>query len=118
MSETASKSLMVIEVGGKQHLAGAGSQFVVSGITAKAGEAVKAKELLSGKEITLKVLKNFLGEKVNGLKFKNKVRYTRRYGHRQQLALVEVAAAKAEPKKAPAVKPAAKAATKKTAGKK
>lgn len=108
MSEATSKTVMVIEVGGKQHLAGAGSQLVISGITAKEGEIVAAKDLLTDKEISLKVLKNFLGEKVYGLKFKNKVRYTRRYGHRQQLALVEVSAAVAK-----AAKPAPKATPKK-----
>lgn len=90
MSEQASKTAMVIEVGGKQHLAGAGSQLVISGVTAKAGETVTAKDLLTQKAVSLKVLKNFRGEKIHGLKFKNKVRYTRRYGHRQPLALVAV----------------------------
>ncbi|MEX1052204.1 MAG: bL21 family ribosomal protein [Patescibacteria group bacterium] len=90
MSELATKTMMVIEVGGKQHLADHGSKLIISGLTAQEGETIKAKDLLTGHDVSLKVLKNFLGKKVHGLKFKNKIRYTRRYGHRQQMALVEV----------------------------
>ncbi len=104
MSEATPKTMLVIEVGGKQHLAGVGSKLVISGVTAKEGETITAKDLLTNKEVSLKVLKDFLGEKIHGLKFKNKVRYTRRYGHRQQMALVEVAGSAAK-----AVKPAVKA---------
>lgn len=110
---------MIIEYGGKQHLAEPGSRFTVNQADLEEGQSVKAKDLLSGESVTLKVTKVFLGEKIDGLKFKNKIRYTRRYGHRQQLAMLEVSGNKAtEPKKADETPVKTKSVAKKTASKK
>jgi large subunit ribosomal protein L21 len=84
-----SKSAVVIEMGGKQHLAFSGDQITVEKLNNKEGETVKTNDLLTGKELLFKVIAHKLGKKVNGLKFKNKVRYLKRYGHRQQLTVIE-----------------------------
>lgn len=96
---------MIIELGGKQHLAETGDRIVVNQNNSKEGEMVVAKDLLNGNDVNLKVIKNFLGKKINGMKFKSKSRYTRRYGHRQHLMMLEVIGSKKNvsvPKKATA----------------
>jgi len=89
----------VIELGGKQHLVAAGSHITVNRLEAKEGDTVTAKNLLDGSSIQLKVKTHGFGPKINGLKFKNKVRYLKRYGHRQPQTVLEVVgAAEAKPK--------------------
>ncbi|MEX2361856.1 MAG: bL21 family ribosomal protein [Patescibacteria group bacterium] len=111
---------MVIELGGKQFVAEPGSRIIVNQLDSQDGETIVTKDLLSGKEVKLKVLKSFLGDKVHGLKFKNKVRYTRRYGHRQQLTQLEVMGetAKIAPTKLKEVTAKPKTSVKKTVTKK
>ena len=46
--------------------------------------------LLGGPTVQAKVLAPQLGKKVNGLKFKAKTRYFKRYGHRQSQTSVEI----------------------------
>lgn len=82
----------VIELGGKQHLVLAGSKIQVNRLETKAGETITLKSLLDQTPVTLKVTEELRGEKIHGLKFKNKVRYIRHYGHRQNLSAVEVLA--------------------------
>ena len=94
MNTDTSKTKMIIEFGGKQHLAVPGSRIIVNQSDSKEGDTVTAKDLLSGKNINMKVIKSFKGDKIRGLKFKSKSRYTRRYGHRQHLMILEVADAK------------------------
>lgn len=98
----------VISAGGKQHLARIGEKFAVNQVTQAEGLTITATNELTKQPVQLKVVKHFLGEKVNGLKFKNKVRYLKRYGHRQPLTLLELVSF-GEPKKAEAK---AKATTK------
>ncbi len=102
--------LAVVTAGGKQHVVRAGKKITVNQVADKEGATISLKDQLSNQQIQLKVLRHFLGEKVSGLKFKNKVRYLKRYGHRQQLSELEVVAigavAKTETKK-----PVAKAKT-------
>ncbi len=45
---------------------------------------------IEGATITASFLEEGKGKKIHGLKFKSKSRYTRRYGHRQALAKVEI----------------------------
>lgn len=100
----------VVEAGGKQHVARVGKKIVINQIENKEGEVMTFADMLTKQPVQLKVIRHFLGEKVNGLKFKNKVRYLKRYGHRQHLTELEVVSLvatqqqKPEPKKA-AVKP-------------
>lgn len=123
MSEQKTSSpVAIIDLGGKQHVVSRGSKIQVNRLETKEGEMITAKDILTGATIQLKVVNHFLGKKINGLKFKNKIRYIRHYGHRQHLTALEVLATdtakpKAESKAAdkPAVK---KVAPKKAAVKK
>ncbi len=80
----------VIELGGKQHLVLAGNKIEVNRLENKVGETITLKSLLDQTPVTLKVTEELRGEKIHGLKFKNKVRYIRHYGHRQNLSALEV----------------------------
>lgn len=95
--------LAVVSAGGKQHVVRAGKKIVVNQVAEKEGTTLSLSDQLSDQQVQLKVLRHFLGEKISGLKFKNKVRYLKRYGHRQKLSELEVvslgASVKAEPKK-------------------
>ena len=121
MSENSSKNWAVISLGGKQHLVSAGAHFQVNRLTSKEGESLEAKDILTGQPVKLTVVTHFLGKKINGLKFKNKIRYIRHYGHRQQLSQIEVvsvghaakAAATAPKEAATATKPVTKKVAKK-----
>lgn len=92
----------VIKTGASQQLVTAGMRVKMDRITKEAGEVFTLPNLLDEKPVTLKVIEHALGPKINGLKFKNKIRYIRRYGHRQQLTLVEVIALGEATKVAPA----------------
>lgn len=113
----------VVELGGKQHLVVAGSRVIVNAVDVKVGDSLKLESMLDKTPVTLKVTEHRRGEKINGLKFKNKVRYLKRYGHRQQQTVLEVASVglKAEPdkdkapKKTTNKKPAVKKSGKKDA---
>ncbi|HSX42131.1 MAG TPA: bL21 family ribosomal protein [Candidatus Saccharimonadales bacterium] len=112
----------VVELGGKQHLVLAGSKIQVNRLETKAGETITVKSLLDQTPVTLKVTEELRGEKIHGLKFKNKVRYIRHYGHRQNLSALEVISiggkvAEKPVEKAEAKAPAAKKAAPKKAAK-
>ena len=134
MSETnkESKKWAVVLVGGKQKLVVEGDHITVNKIEVDVDKTVQVDSMLDKLPVTLKVVAHKLGEKVTGLKFKNKVRYIRHYGHRQQLTELEVVAiggkaeapkTKTEPvkktvEKVAPKKPAAKKVVKKTSEKK
>lgn len=121
MSEISSKNWAVINLGGKQHLVSTGVRFQVNQVDQKEGESFEVKDVLNGQPVKLTVVTHLLGKKINGLKFKNKVRYIRHYGHRQQLSSIEVVSVGEKAKAAPAVAPEAaikKAPAKKPASKK
>lgn len=90
MSKTTETTWAVINAGGKQHVARVGSKIIVNQVKEKEGETIRSVNVLDSSPVSLKVIRHFLGEKVRGLKFKNKVRYLKRYGHRQQLSTLEV----------------------------
>lgn len=122
MSSESEKNWAVIKAGGKQHVAQVGSKIIVNQIKDEEGSTINSVNELSTEQISLKVVRHFLGKKINGLKFKNKVRYLKRYGHRQPLTELEVVSigsakpkAEATPKEKPTAtkKPAAKKAAKK-----
>lgn len=106
----------VIELGGKQHLVVEGGTIEVNRLETKAGESLTLKSLLDETPVTLKVTSEFRGEKIHGLKFKNKVRYIRHYGHRQNLSALEVVSIGTPVKKAEvkSVERTVKTAVKKT----
>jgi len=122
MSNVSEKNWAVIKAGGKQHVAQVGSKIIVNQIKDEEGSTISSVNELSKEQITLKVIRHFLGKKINGLKFKNKVRYLKRYGHRQPLTELEVVSigstkpqseTPAKEKATTAKKPAAKKAVKK-----
>lgn len=89
----------VIELGGKQHLVSSGAKIQVNQVEKAPAETITLSSLLDQTPVTLKVLEHFRGEKIHGLKFKNKVRYLKHYGHRQNLSSLEVVSiGKSEPK--------------------
>lgn len=80
----------VVKLGGKQYLVTAGARLVTNRLPNKEGEILNIASLTDKLPVSLKVLAHTLGEKVRGLKFKNKVRYIKRYGHRQQQTVLEI----------------------------
>ena len=90
MNEKTQNPVAIIELGGKQHLVSQGAALQVNRLTNQEGDIIIVKDVLTGTTVQLKVVKHFLGKKISGLKFKNKVRYIRHYGHRQHLTGLEV----------------------------
>jgi len=100
---------MIIEAGGKQHFVTAGSRITTNRNQLEVGETLAVTNLLDGSPVSLTVVSHGFGPKINGLKFKNKVRYLKRYGHKQPLTTLEVVLgakkAEASPKAEKASKP-------------
>lgn len=96
----------IIETGGKQYKISEGAVLKVEKIAgAEVGKEVIFDKVLliddgkktqigtpylEGATITALFTEEGKGKKINGLKFKSKSRYTRRYGHRQTFAKVEI----------------------------
>jgi large subunit ribosomal protein L21 len=80
----------IIKQGNQQFLVRPGSRIVVNRLSAEEGQELKTANLLDQSPVMLRVVKHQRGPKIHGLKFKNKVRYLRRYGHRQEQTVVEV----------------------------
>lgn len=126
MSAETDKKVAIIQVGASQHLVRVGQKISANRLDLEAGQKLELGDKLTDQKVVLKVLSHLRGPKINGLKFKNKVRYIRRYGHRQELTSLEVMAIgtkaeqKTEAKTAGIVsnKPAAKTTAKKPTVKK
>lgn len=100
----ASTKKAVIATGGKQYLAGVGDVLAVEKLKGNPGDAVSFDALLvvDGDDVRLgsptvagakvEATIEAVGRlaKVTGAKFKNKTRYTRTLGHRQQYTQVKV----------------------------
>ena len=99
-------SLAIIKTGGKQYLVKKGDKIKVEKLPSKEGSLVKFDTLLitDEKGIKVEVGKPLLKSKVEGkilkqdkakkilvVKYKSKIRYKRRVGHRQPYSLVEIA---------------------------
>lgn len=95
---------MIIEAGGKQHFVTAGSRVTANRVELEVGTSQPAVNLLDGSPVTLTVIEHTFGPKINGIKFKNKVRYLKRYGHRQPQTVFEVNT-KEQPKTKPIATP-------------
>ena len=100
-----SDKIAVIKTGGKQYKVKEGQVIKVEKISAKEGDKIKFDTLMlattDGKEVNLG--KPSLGEKTEGkiieqgkdkkimvIKYKNKTRYKRTIGHRQNFSKVEI----------------------------
>ena len=99
-------SIAIIKTGGKQYKVAVGDKIKIEKLDFEVGEEVKfdtllassldGKDLLLGEPILVdrsvegKILEQGRSEKVSVIKFKNKTRYKRNYGHRQPFSLVEI----------------------------
>lgn len=94
----------VIRTGGKQYLVAPDATITVEKLPVEAGKTVSFSDvlMLAGKETTLgnptvkgatvegTVVAHGRADKVIGVKFHNKVRYRRKYGHRQRWTKVKI----------------------------
>ena len=95
----------VIKVSGKQYLVKNGDEILVDKLESKVNEQIALDTLLSfddeklsmqlGKpnittKTKVKIIEHLKGEKINILKFKSKVRYTKRQGFRALLSKIKV----------------------------
>ena len=80
----------VIKTGGKQYKVVLGQQLLVEKIKQKEGANIELLDLFSGEKVSAKILGNIKGPKVNILKFKNKTRYKRQQGHRQNYTKIVI----------------------------
>ncbi len=96
---------VVIATGGKQYLAGVGDVLTVERLPGQAGDAVSFDQVyiavdgddirlgtpvVAGVKVTATIEEVGRLTKVTGAKFKNKTRYTRTLGHRQQYTQVKI----------------------------
>ncbi|MFH1233705.1 MAG: 50S ribosomal protein L21 [Patescibacteria group bacterium] len=93
----------IIKTGGKQYIVKEGQSIKVEKINSEIGQTIKFETLLMvdgekldlgqpslGEKVEGKILELGKGKKVNVIKFKNKTRYKRNIGHRQQFCKVEI----------------------------
>jgi len=116
-AQTADKKVAIVTVAGSQHLVSPGQKITVNRLKEAPEQTLSVASLLDQTPVILKVISHTLGKKINGLKFKNKIRYIKHYGHRQHQTVLEVlsvGSSKIEPKSAPgsnAPEPAVKSET-------
>lgn len=97
--------IAVIKTGGKQYKVKEGQKIKIEKLDEDKGKKVKFETFLTasadGKEFSLgkpslgekvegKILEHSQGKKVKVVKYKNKTRYKRTIGHRQQFTKVEI----------------------------
>ena len=99
--------IAVIKTGGKQYKVAEGDKLKIEKLPAEAGKSIKFDEVLlvidskdskiqigtplvSEAKVEAKVLEQGRAKKVKVVKYKNKTRYTRVYGHRQPFTQVEI----------------------------
>jgi large subunit ribosomal protein L21 len=95
----------IIEIGGKQYKVEVGTKFEVEKLDTAVNEDLKIDKVLLTEDngntkigtpyvenasVTLKVIAETRGEKVNTVKMKAKKRYIRTLGHKQHYTMVEV----------------------------
>ncbi len=93
----------VIRTGGKQYLVKPGETLSIEKLNVEAGQAMTFDDVLFvGDEsmtigtpnvkakVSATVIENGRGKKVHGVKFHNKVRYRRTFGHRQDYTKVKI----------------------------
>jgi len=99
--------IAVIKTGGKQYKVKEGDKIQVEKIEGKEGKKVDFKEVLliaeengkdveagtpflKGKKVEAKILEQYKDKKVTVIKYKNKIRYRRKLGHRQQKTQIQI----------------------------
>lgn len=91
----------VIATGGQQYIVAVGKTIEIDKIKKiKPGGFVEFDDILNkGNVVIAKLISGIKGKKINILKFKNKTRYLRRYGHRQNYSIIEIVDIKTKAKK-------------------
>lgn len=99
--------LAVIEAGGKQYIVKAGNKIKIEKLPQKVEESVNfdkvflmaddetgaleiGKPFLSNVKVSARVLEQGRSKKVSVVKYKPKIRYRKKYGHRQPYTKVEI----------------------------
>jgi len=96
--------IAVIRTGGKQYIIQPGDELKVEKLNVEVGKTVTLDDVLlvddkdmklgnpkvAGMKVTATVLENGQGKKVTGVKFHNKVRYRRTFGHRQEFTKLKI----------------------------
>jgi large subunit ribosomal protein L21 len=95
----------VIETGGKQYLVAPKDKVEIEKLAGTAGETITfdkilltadgdkinlGKPYISGVKVTAKVLEQKKADKIVVFKYRNKSRYRRKQGHRQQQTVVQI----------------------------
>lgn len=83
-------SIAVIKTGGKQYKVQKDDEILVELLPHKDKAKITFADILSGKEVIAQVQGTQKGPKISILKFKNKTRYTKRMGHRQQYSKIKI----------------------------
>lgn len=91
-------NVAIIETGGKQYLVREGEEFLVERLAAEPDQTITVPDHLHGGKVTLVVIAAERAPKVLIRKFKAKVNYLRRRGHRQLLTRVRVKAIQTQTK--------------------
>lgn len=80
----------IITTGGKQYLVQAGDTVLVERLSAKLDETVDFEDALNGKKVSATLIAEVRAPKIDVRKFKSKVRYLRRKGHRQSMVKLRI----------------------------
>ncbi len=83
-------AVAVIATGGKQYLVREGDELDIERLVAEPETSIDFTDILNGKVVKALVVRHDRDEKVNILKYKSKVRYIRRQGHRQSITNIKI----------------------------
>ncbi|HCT15517.1 50S ribosomal protein L21 [Corynebacterium nuruki] len=97
----------IVKTGGKQYKVADGDLVKVEKIEGEPGSSVAltpvllvdgaditSGDKLAGKTVNAEIVEQTKGKKINGMHYRNKTGYKRRYGHRQQLTVLKVTGVK------------------------
>ncbi len=101
------KNMSIISLNSKQYVLNPGDQVAVLKLDKNPGEVFVVKDMITGKDLNLRVVEDKKGDKIKVLKFIKKKGYKRVTGSREHLTIIELAGEQVK-------KPAAKAAKKTT----
>lgn len=101
----------VIQIGGSQHIVSEGSIIDINRVQGNVGDKIKITDVFlytDGKEVeignptvnyevTVEIMKQYRGKKIDVRIFKAKARYRRKIGHRQTLSQLKITKIAAKP---------------------
>ncbi len=97
--------MAIIQTGGKQYTVKPNQVIKIEKISGKSGDEVNFSDVLlvedtqgvrvgdpklSDAQVSAKILNQFRTKKVVGIKFKNKTRHRRKFGHRQEMTSIRI----------------------------